>query len=64
MKNQVCPHCKKVNRTSDMSYRENPFCKQCLNERLATAREEMGPIELSIEGHYFKWLPKTKESEE
>jgi len=47
-----------------MSYRENPFCKQCLNERLATAREEMGPMELSVEGHYFKWIPKKKENEE
>ena len=64
MKSQVCPCCKKENKTSAMSYRENPFCKQCLNERLATAREEMGLMELSVEGHYFKWLPRTKENKE
>ena len=38
---------------SSESYRENPFCAGCLNDRMGIAKNELGPIRNERHGHYL-----------
>ncbi len=58
-----CRYCdRSMARKSDASYRENPFCKHCLHERIAKAAEEdamtRGQFKLVHLGNgWSKWEP-------
>jgi hypothetical protein len=52
-----CPYCKRENKVSASSFAENPFCNQCLNERLEKASLGAGPFEIVSDGHYIRRVP-------
>jgi hypothetical protein len=39
------------------SYRENPYCGECLAERLREADEAIGPTRVVRSGHYVSYVP-------
>ncbi len=49
---QRCQYCSREMRTSVEVYRENSFCRRCLNERIAIAAAAQGPTELRFVGDY------------
>lgn len=51
-----CRHCGSdmTDTTSSSSYRENPFCGGCLEERLQNAAATLGPIRHRRVGQYIE----------
>lgn len=43
-----CRYCHREMTCSAMAFAENPFCSACLDERIAKAVEERGPIKRRI----------------
>jgi len=41
---RTCSYCKRTFYASNESFAENPFCRHCLHDRLATASLELGPV--------------------
>lgn len=50
-----CPYCKRESTDDPMSFAENPFCNDCLNERIAAALANSRPIVGWVtEGSYIR----------
>ncbi len=49
-----CPYCKRESTVSPQSYSENPFCDECLNERVENASSKLGPITYRKSGSYYE----------
>jgi hypothetical protein len=54
-----CRYCQSdmTDSVSAQSYRENPYCALCVNDRLRAADEAMGPTKWVRIGHYIKLVP-------
>lgn len=52
-----CPYCRRESNVSADSYAENPYCSQCLTERLQKAKENLGPVEFKTFGQYTRIIP-------
>ena len=47
-----CRYCQRAMRVSAEAYRENPFCRYCLHERMEAARSALGPSQLVLVGDH------------
>jgi hypothetical protein len=57
---QRCQYCDREMSCSAASYRENPFCRLCLHERVATAAAAQGPTRLvSVGDNYVMVMSRT-----
>jgi hypothetical protein len=54
---RCCRYCQREMGESAEAYRENPFCRLCLNERIAAASAAQGPTELHFVGEYAMVIP-------
>ena len=52
-----CRYCGGEMRVSQMSYRENPFCFACHDERVAQEAEKLGTGTVELVGDYFVFVP-------
>ncbi len=56
-----CPYCDRENRISSDSYRENPYCGECANERLERAIAAIGPVvSRQVSDRYVEVIPVTQ----
>jgi len=53
---QICRFCGRQRKGSTESLEENPFCKECLPERLRQAADETRYLEWQIVGEYAKLI--------
>jgi hypothetical protein len=52
-----CRYCQKEMREGAEAYRENPFCRLCLHERIDAACAAQGPAQLVLVGAYAMIIP-------
>jgi hypothetical protein len=52
-----CKHCRTAMGASALSYDENPYCVNCLRERVRAATPA-GTLSWRIRGHYIEFLTK------
>lgn len=53
-----CQYCSREMKVSDRSRIENPFCRHCLDERIANASKKLGPMKLVNVGNYLSFVPQ------
>lgn len=59
---QQCHHCRREMPVTPLSYRENPFCNVCLEERMRTADAQREPMEWVEEGKYVVFRPRASQT--
>ena len=47
-----CKYCGREHKRFPRCFEENPFCKECLSERIEIFRQKFGPFITFIEGEY------------
>lgn len=52
-----CPHCNRTATTTSREWDENPYCGQCIDDRLKTAARLLGPTRLVYFGDYSGPIP-------
>jgi len=52
-----CEYCRREMTTGAAAFRENPFCRECLHDRIAAAAIAQGPTELRFVGDYAEVIP-------
>lgn len=55
-----CPHCGLERSEGAQERTENPWCAQCLGERVENAVKERGPVRLEQRGHYTEIIPERR----
>jgi hypothetical protein len=51
-----CSFCGRSVEDSVLGHRENPFCPECLPERMADARRKLGRIGWKVDGDYIEFF--------
>jgi len=57
-----CRYCKRDMTTTGSadSYQQNPYCSECLRERLEKANNSLVPTKWIQNGHYISLAPKSE----
>ena len=55
-----CHHCGREMTVGPLAAIENPYCSQCLHERLASHSSWNGPMVVREHGHYLELVPGAK----
>ncbi len=51
-----CLYCKRPHPGSPAAYAENPWCAECLTERLELAAKEAGPVRMVRDGKFIRFV--------
>jgi hypothetical protein len=53
---QKCKHCEREINRSSMSFLENPYCNECLAERVGSNLVFPGEVRWRMAGHYMEHI--------
>lgn len=54
----LCGFCRREVEVSPLGHRENPFCRECLPERLSQAAAQRGEVEWRVVGEYVEFATR------
>lgn len=55
-----CPYCGRESTADPLAWAENPFCQECVDERLSNAAAGTAPFTLEEDGDYFRVIRGTR----